>query len=143
MYIIKKEIDDYFFQNWTKTPIQFEGAKFTQPKDGRWIAVRYIPYSRGYHGICVETKATVRIVIFETSVTECYKLGDEVIGFFELQDINKVSVSHGYTDGFPADDLDGIFRTSTLFDVSSFASKYVPPTAIGAFDSSFSSAFDI
>ena len=141
MYITKKDIDTYFQANWTQTPIQYEGAKFVQPKDGVWISISILPTSRIKEWTCVKSTAKVNISVLHTSVTDAFKLGDDVIAFLENIKINKTEVGTGSSDGFGVDDLGGTFRTVVTFNTYRSKSTSLPPIPQRAVTNGFTHGF--
>ena len=86
----KHIVDKYFQDNWTGTPIQYDGANFKMPVDGKWISVRLVPYDRqslsANNGLKVDY-ALIRVFCYDTSVTKCYNLGKQVQDFLECKKI--------------------------------------------------------
>lgn len=123
---IKKEIDTFFKNNWTETPIQYEGADFKYPTDKSWISLSYAPYDRNIYAYNGETgrKRTYTTVIvrcFDVNPTFCFDLVNKIQAMFECQTIGTIKVGVGMGDGNGAiDNENGTFQLSANFDTINY-----------------------
>ena len=125
----KHIIDKHFQYNWAATPIQYDGANFTAPQDGRWISVRLIPYDRqsmsANHGLKVDY-ALIKVYCYDTSTTKCYNLARAVQTFLECKNIptdtrNEIIVGVGVPSGDGATPLDNsVYETVLDFTVRKY-----------------------
>jgi len=121
----KSDVDKYFKDNWTLTPIQYDGANFVTPLDNKWVSISLNPYDReligmdGHKGRKLDY-AYIRVNCYDTSTTLCYNLANEVQKFLECIEIptadNPLMVGLGIADGNGAIPLDnGVFFTQLDF----------------------------
>ena len=50
MKSLKIELEKHFNDNWSQTPVQFQGSTFTQPTE--WISLVFIPLDRSLYAMC-------------------------------------------------------------------------------------------
>ena len=119
----KKEIDKFFLNGWTETPIQFEGTKFEDTDARRWISLQTIPYDRELKGF---DGGTGRKITHYTEVVRCFapnalksfELAQQVLNFFECVRLGSIAVKTGIGDGNGAIDLENnLFQLSVNFDI--------------------------
>ena len=126
MFNDKNVIDKYFMDNWTDTPISYEGVPFSHPKDGKWIHVAFLVYDRQVYGMDGRTgrkKDWGKIVVrcYDSSPTLSMRLANKVQLFLECiaitaDDGNDIMIDMGISDEFGAVDLDnGIFEVQLSF----------------------------
>ena len=126
MYANKSDIDKYFKDNWTLTPIQYDGAQFEIPADNSWISISLLPYDRELIGLDGGAGrkldyGIIRVNCYDTSVTLCYDIAYEVQAFLECSEIpttdgKKLLVDMGIADGQGSIPLDnGVYETQINF----------------------------
>ena len=118
----KPLIDKYFKDNWTKTPIQYDGADF-EAKTTSWISVALVPMDRqitsfdGQDGRKSE-EGIIRVRCYDTSATKVYSLNFDVLTLLECKEFDGLRVGVGTPDGSGAVPLDnGVYESQIDFIV--------------------------
>ena len=122
MLEMKRAIEKYFSDNWSQTPIHWQGMDFVQPNSGVWIHITFTPIDRESHGSgCISTNiAQVRVLSYGKTPNASLELDGDVGTFLGNYSWNSASVVDvGDYDGLGIIDLDnGVFETSSLFTVT-------------------------
>jgi len=117
LYESKVEIEQYFLDNWTSTPIQFQGVDFTQPN--KWISLVFIPIERTAN-TCnrVFENSQLKVLCYDVNPTLAMKLIDEVNAFFDCKTLSKVYSGVGKADGLGAIDLlNNTFEIASIYEI--------------------------
>jgi len=126
MKSLKIEIEKYFVDHWTQTPIQFQGSTFTQASE--WISVVFIPLDRslyafdGGNGRKMDT-VMVKVLSYSDNPTKTLGLEDDVRAFLECIEVpnNNARVGMGKPDGLGVLDLEnGVFEASSTYLIQSY-----------------------
>jgi len=128
MKSLKIELETYFSTTWVATPIQYQGATFTQPTDGLWVSLVFIPIDRvtyAYDGANGRKKDSVQFKVFcyADNPTKALGLDDDVRTFLECWKIpnNDAQTYNGVPDTLGIQDLgNGIFEVASLYDIESY-----------------------
>jgi len=121
---MKIAIEKHFADNWTATPIHWQGMRFTAPSDNKWIHVSFTPISRqrgGFGGGCATNEAQVKIMSYDKTPTASLALDGQVLTFLENYSWEHNStVGLSEPDGLGTIDMEnGAFETSSLYQVKS------------------------
>lgn len=126
---LKKEVEQYFLDNWSTSPIQWdEDDSFKAPSDKSWIGINFIPIDRSVIGLDggsgrKSNLAQVKIFSYGRNPTKALELEDSVRAFFECIDLplNDARVGLGEPDGFGVVDMqNGLYQSATLYDVKTW-----------------------
>ena len=118
LYNTKREIEQYFLDNWTATPIQFQGVDFDSPD--KWISLAFIPVDRTSN-TCnrVFENSQLKILCYDKSPTLAIKLLDEVNTFFDCKSLSTCYSGTGNADGLGVQDLlNNTYEVATLYEVN-------------------------
>jgi len=119
---IKEAVDSYFEDNWTSTPVQYEGTDFGTPVTHKWISLQMLPYDRdtyAYDGANGRKRSyqLIRVRCYDVSPTLAFTLAQEVQAFFECVTLDTLKVGIGTGDGNGAVDLNNdIYEVTLNFD---------------------------
>lgn len=128
MVKIKQELEAYFQDNWTDTPIQFDISTFQQPVDMEWISLIFIPIDRtiyaydGANGRKADV-AQFKVLSYSTSPTKALIIEESVKAFLECYELTTVDaqVEEGKPDTLGAINLGtGTYETGLLFSVTAW-----------------------
>ncbi len=128
MVALKIELEQYFVDNWTETPIQFQGNDYTAPIDNRWIYIEFIPIDRAIYSMgcpfpySMDT-VMLRVYARDTTPTASLSLDDEVRTFIECFQMSSVTatVGDGVPDGLGIVDLgNSIFETASNYTIEAY-----------------------
>ena len=118
LYDIKVEIEQYFIDNWTSTPIQFQGVDFTSPN--KWISLIFIPLKRE-SSTCgrIFESYQLKILCYDTNPSKAIELMDNVNAFYDCKQLTKSYSGTGYADGLGVQDLlNNCYEVETLYDIN-------------------------
>ena len=115
------EINKYFNDNWSETPVQFESIRFDTPLDQRWISIQVHPYSRydqtfgnGYR----KENGLLKVFVYATSATLAYSLASLVDEFIRETMIGEIFIDVGSANGYGVTPLhDGIYEVLINFEM--------------------------
>jgi len=112
-YYVKKTIEEYFINNWDKTPIQFEGVNLDISGLDELIALSYVPTDSRAYALdgtsCgrIVYSALQKVFCYSKSPSLAFKLADEVKAFLNGKKIDGIVFGVGYDSG--AEELDNDF----------------------------------
>ena len=122
MVDMKIAIEKHFADNWSTTPIHYQGMKFTAPADNKWIHISFTAIERtrgGFGGGCTSETAQVKVMSYDRTPTSSLKLDGHVVAFLEnyqWEDNSIVGLQE--PDGLGTLDMEnGAFETSSLYYV--------------------------
>ena len=122
---IKKKVEQYFIDNWVKTPIQFEGTSFVAPK--RWIKLNFYPLDRkitAFNGTDEGLKSDtmlLKVSVFDESATLSMMLEDDVRTLLECKTIDKYRTGVGQPSGDGAVPLENdVWVSVSTYDILSY-----------------------
>ena len=109
--ISKKAIDKHFQDHWTKCPIQYEGTKYDDPTDRKWISLQFIPTDAEVYAFDGADgrkmlQYILKIRIFEVNPQKAFDLSDEVRAFLDCKELGSLQFGLGEGDGNGAVDLE-------------------------------------
>ncbi len=116
---IKKDIEEYFNDNWALTPIQWEGVKFDTVDS--WISLKLIPIERSSN-TCTRKyeNLQLQVLCYDISNTKVFELADEVYSFVDCIDLTTCYLSVGGSDGLGVIPLENqVSFLNTIFEVNS------------------------
>ena len=121
MIEMKIQIETYFKDNWTQTPIHYQGMRFIPPSTHNWVSITFTPIDRESHGSgCIATDiAQVRVLSYGNTPNASLELDGDVGAFLENYSWNSASIvgARDY-DGLGILDMEnGAFETSSLYSV--------------------------
>ncbi len=115
---IKKEIDQYFSDNWTETNIQYQGADFFD--EGRWISLSFVPVQRTSN-TCGRTfeNSQLRVLCYDANATKVMDLADKVNAFADCLSLTTCGFSVGNPDGLGVQDMgNNTFELALIFEIN-------------------------
>ena len=128
MKSVKVALEKYFSDNWTETPIRFQGDKLKP--DTRFIEINFIPidrtiYSTGNGRGRKRDLIQFKISCFDSSSTLVFGLEDKVREFLECYEESDTDynfyVGEGVPSGRGATALDnGVFVSISLYEVRNY-----------------------
>ena len=131
MFNDKNVIDKYFQDNWTETPISFDGVGFDIPTDNKWVSVAMVVYDRSLYAISPQHGRKLdygKIIVrcYDISPTLVMKLCAKVQEFLECHTIiaddgKEILVDMGISDDLGVVNLDnGIFEVQLGFKIKKY-----------------------
>ncbi len=114
----KKEIDQYFQDNWILTPIQYETAKF-ETQD-TWIGLSFVPIERTSN-TCQRKfeNSQLRVLCYEANATKVMELADSVNSFADCLTLTTCEFSVGNPDGLGVQILgNDVYEFALIFEVN-------------------------
>lgn len=117
MYTTKVEIEQYFNDNWTLTPIQYQGINFDSVES--WVSLVFIPIERTANtSHRVFENSQLKVLCYHKSPTLVTKLVDEVNQFLDCLNLSTCRLGTGNSDGTGTQPLgNDTYELVTLFEV--------------------------
>lgn len=126
MQNLKKQIEIYFNDNWTDTPVQYQGS--SEPDTDTFIYITFVPLDRSVYGMDSNggrKKDTVmaRIFSYSSNPLKSLEIDDSVREFFECWELPGIDArtQTGVPDGLGIVDLgNGMFETTSNYTIESY-----------------------
>ena len=121
-------LETHFKDNWTLTPIQYEGDNFKAPV-GPWISLVFVPVDReiyAYDGADGRAKdlMLMRVYSYDKTPTKAMALSDEVKAFIECYEYDSARVGLGLPDVTGNSGVmsleNNIFESAIMFQVTNY-----------------------
>lgn len=126
MQNLKKAVETYFNDDWTSTPLQFQGSAL--PDTDTFIYIVFVPIDRSVYGIGnnkgrKKDTVMIRVSSYSSNPLRSLEIDDAVRDFFECWEVPNIDaqVQSGVPDGLGIVDLgNGMFETISNYMIDSY-----------------------
>jgi len=124
----KIDIEQYFIDTWTQTPIAFDGVAFNHSGVNDWISLKYVPIQNDSYAMDgnlngrIKYNGQFQVFCYAENVPLTYALADDVISFLSSRIVGiGTSVKVGQPRGNAIDADNNFYEMLVTFEVDFYA----------------------